>query len=188
MADELDQVKVAILATNGFEEVEMTEPRKALDEAGAETHLIAPESGPLEGWDRNHWNDMFEVDITLEHAQETGYDAVLLPGGVINCDRLRTNEVAVRFVEHFLHKDKPIAAICHGPQLLIETYELEGREMTSYHSIKTDLENAGVQWVDEEVVVDRNIITSRKPGDLASFNNTIIDEFQKSPSEPAINK
>lgn len=183
MANELDKVKVAIIASSGFEEVELTEPRKALENAGAETHLIAPESGPIESWDHNHWQDMFEVDITLDKVQATNYDALLIPGGVINCDHIRTNDKAVRFAEYFLHKNKPVGAICHGPQLLIETYELEDRTLTSYHSIKTDVENAGAHWVDKEVVVDGNLVTSRQPSDIAAFNARLIEVFQKGADE-----
>lgn len=177
MASQLTNKKIAILATDGFEEVELTEPRKALEEAGAETHIVSPKDGSIKAWDHDHWSDAYEVDLSLEEAKPHEYDGLLLPGGVINPDQLRTNKKAVQFVTHFLHEGKPIAAICHGPQLLIETRELDGRKMTSYHSIKTDLINAGVDWVDQEVVVDRGLTTSRNPDDIPAFNAKMIEEF-----------
>jgi len=179
MAEKLGNIKVAILVTDGFEEVELTEPRKALDRAGAETHIVSPKEGHLDSWEHNHWGDPFDVDVKLKDAVPEEYDAVLLPGGVLNPDQLRTIDRAVRFVEYFLDHDKPVAAICHGPQLLIETYQLKGRKMTSYHSIKTDLINAGASWVNEEVVVDKNLITSRKPDDIGAFNEALIKELGK---------
>ena len=170
MATQLSDKNIAILVTNGFEEVELTEPRKALEKAGATTYIVSPEKMTVSSWDHNNWGSEFEVDVLLEEASVQDYDGLLLPGGVINPDQLRTNDQAIQFVAQFLHKGKPIAAICHGPQILIETKELKGRTMTSYHSIKTDLINAGANWVDEEVVVDSGLTTSRSPDDISAFN------------------
>jgi len=179
MAHQLSGKTIAILATDGFEEVELTEPRKALEEAGAETHIIAPENDTIKAWDHDSWSDSYDVDVNLEEAQSDNYDGLFLPGGVLNPDKLRTYQSAVQFASDFLHEGKPLAAICHGPQLLIETGELEGRKMTSYHSVKTDLINAGVNWVDQEVVVDRGLTTSRSPDDIPAFNDKIIEEYQE---------
>ena len=179
MSTQLEGLRVAILATDGFEQVELTEPRKALDEAGATTHLIAPESGQIKAWDETDWGITVDVDATLDEATPQDYDALLLPGGVLNPDNLRTNEKAVSFARTFFDAGKPVAAICHGPQTLIEADVLRGRRMTSYASVQTDLKNAGADWVDEEVVVDDHFITSRKPDDIPAFNQTIIQEFAK---------
>lgn len=179
MKDQLADKKIAILATDGFEEIELSSPREALHKAGAETHIISPKGDTIRAWDHTNWSDSYEVDVTLDAANPTEYDGLLLPGGVINPDQLRTNDKAVEFVTHFLHNGKPIASICHGPQTLIETKELQGRTMTSYKSIKTDLKNAGVNWVDEEVVVDKGLTTSRNPDDLPAFNNKMIEEFRE---------
>ena len=179
MTNQLQGRKIAILATDGFEEVELTEPREALEEAAAETHLIAPESGRISAWDHTNWSEDYEVDVTLTDADHTDYHGLMLPGGVMNPDSLRSNRKAVEFASKFLHAGKPIAAICHGPQLLIETKELEGKTMTSYPSIKTDLRNAGVNWVDKEVVVDHGLTTSRKPDDIPAFNSKMIEEFRE---------
>lgn len=173
----LEGKKIAILATNGFEEVELTKPRKALEEEGATTYIVSPEADTITSWDQTDWGSEFEVDIPLDQADAADFDNLLLPGGVLNPDQLRMNEQAVQFVAGFLHRGEPIAAICHGPQLLIETKELDGRKLTSYPSIKTDLVNAGAEWVDEEVVVDRGLTTSRKPADIPAFNNKMIEEF-----------
>lgn len=179
MANQLNDKKIAILATDGFEEVELSEPRKALKEAGAETHIVSPKEDSIKAWDHDHWSDDYDVDVSLDRAKPDEYDGLLIPGGVINPDQLRTNEKAIQFVKHFLHEGKPIAAICHGPQILIETKELDGRKMTSYHSIKTDLINAGVDWVDQEVVVDRGLTSSRNPDDIPAFNAKMIEEFSE---------
>lgn len=179
MSEQLEGKKIAILATEGFEEVELSEPRKALDAAGAETFIVAPKSGTIRAWDHTHWSDDYEVDIPLEEASAEDYDGLLLPGGVLNPDKLRMNKKAVQFVTDFLHAGKPIAAICHGPQILIETREISGKTMTSYPSIKTDLMNAGVNWVDKEVVVDQGLTTSRSPDDIPAFNNKMIEEFRE---------
>ncbi|MEX2573898.1 MAG: type 1 glutamine amidotransferase domain-containing protein [Balneolaceae bacterium] len=177
--NELRDRKIAILATNGFEEVELADPRKALEKAGAEVHLIAPEKSTIRAWDRKDWSKDYKVDVSLDDADSSEYDGLFLPGGVLNPDKLRMNGRAVRFVKEFLHAGKPIAAICHGPQILIETNELKGRRMTSYPSVKTDLKNAGAEWVDEEVVVDRGLTTSRKPDDIPAFSKKIIEEFRE---------
>ena len=174
----LEKVKIAILATDGFEEVELAEPRKALEKAGAETDLISPKEEYITAWDHTHWSDQYDVDIHLDNADPIDYDALFLPGGVLNPDKLRTNEKAVQFASQFMLDEKPVAAICHGPQILIETGELEGKTMTSYNSIKTDIQNAGANWVDKEVVVDGNLTTSRNPDDIPAFINRIIEEFQ----------
>jgi protease I len=169
--------KVAILVSDGFEQVEMTDPRNALESAGAETTLIAPAPGKVKGWEHTRWGNEFAVDIALDQASPADYDALLLPGGVMNPDHLRMNPDAVRFVKTFCDSGKPVAAICHGPWTLIEAGAVRGRKMTSYPSIKTDLINAGANWVDEEVVVDQGLVTSRKPDDLPAFNRKMIEEF-----------
>src|SRR5699024_5530511 len=179
MSTQLNNKNIAILVTNGFEEVELTEPRKALEEAGATTFIISPELMTVSSWKHTHWGSEFEVDTPLDESSAQDYDALLLPGGVLNPDKLRTNGRAIQFTAAFLHAGKPVAAICHGPQILIETGELNGRTMTSYHSIRTDLINAGAHWVDEEVVVDNGLITSRSPEDLPAFNNAMVEEFGK---------
>lgn len=167
--------KVAILATDGFEQSELLEPRKALQAAGATCHVVAPRAGKVKGWKDTDWGDEVEVDRTLREVRPEDYDALVLPGGVKNPDTLRMDPKAVAFVDAFVKEGKPIAAICHGPQTLIETGMVRGRRMTSYASIKTDLTNAGATWVDEEVVVDRGLVTSRKPGDLPAFNAKMIE-------------
>lgn len=179
MSTELEGKRIAILATDGFEEVELTEPRKALENAGAETFIVSPDADTIKAWDHTNWSDEYEVDVQLEEADSGDFDNLLLPGGVLNPDQLRMNDQAIQFVTGFLHAGKPIAAICHGPQILIETRELDGRTMTSYPSIKTDLINAGVNWVDEEVVVDQGLTTSRNPDDIPAFNDKIIEEFHE---------
>lgn len=179
MSKQLEGKKIAILATDGFEEVELTEPRKALDDAGAETWIVSPDDETIKAWDHTNWSDEYEVDMVLEEANADDFDNLLLPGGVLNPDQLRMNEKAIQFVAEFLHAGKPIAPICHGPQVLIETRELDGKTMTSYPSIKTDLINAGVNWVDEEVVVDQGLTTSRSPEDIPAFNDKMIEEFRE---------
>jgi protease I len=177
MQSQLSGKKVAILVADGFEQVEMTEPRKALKDAGAETHLISLKAGKVKGWQHTDWGDEFPVDVTLEQADAEDYDALLLPGGVMNPDKLRDNAQAVDFVRSFFDAHKPVAAICHGPWTLIEAGVVRGREMTSYSSIQTDLKNAGARWVDREVVVDHGLVTSRKPNDIPAFNRKMIEEF-----------
>ncbi|MGF1495451.1 MAG: type 1 glutamine amidotransferase domain-containing protein [Elainellaceae cyanobacterium] len=173
----LDGKKVAILVANGFEQVEMTKPRQALDVAGAETHLISPESTQVQGWNHYDKASTFPVDVVLEQADSSNYDALLLPGGTVNPDQLRVNETAVQFIRSFIEANKPIAAICHGPWSLIEADGVKGRTMTSYQSIKTDLKNAGANWVDQEVAVDGRLVTSRNPGDIDAFNHQVIEVF-----------
>ena len=173
----LNGKKVAILVANGFEQVEMTEPRKALQEAGAETHLISPVEGEVKGWDKTDWGKTFSVDVPLDSAAAGDYDALLLPGGVMNPDHLRKEKKAVQFVREFFRAGKPVAAICHAPWMLAEADVVRGRTLTSYPSIQTDLENAGAHWVDEEVVVDEGLVTSRKPDDIPAFNRKMIEEI-----------
>lgn len=172
----LDERKVAVLLTTGFEEVEMTEPRKALQEAGATVHLVSPEKS-IKSWDHTDWGDTYESDVALDEANPDDYDALLLPGGTLNPDKLRVNEKAVAFIKAFFDAEKPVASICHGPWTLIEAGVVEGRRMTSYESIKTDLKNAGANWVDEEAVTDGNLVTSRNPDDLPAFNEATINLF-----------
>ena len=177
MPGRLDGKKVAVLVANGFEQVEMTDPRKALEDAGAETELISPEKEKVKGWQHTRWGDEFEVEVALDQANASAYDALLLPGGVMNPDKLRMNETAVRFVKAFVDSGKPIAAICHGPWTLIEAGGVKGRQVTSWPSLRTDVKNAGASWVDREVVVDRGLVTSRKPDDIPAFNRKMIEEF-----------
>src|SRR6195952_1118481 len=155
--------KVAILLTDGFEESEMVEPRKALIKAGAQTTLIAPKEGKVKSWDTDDFGGKYDVDVTLDEANPMDYDALLLPGGVMNPDKLRTIPAAVDFVRDFFNAGKPVAAICHGPQMLIEAGVVRGRRLTSFPSLKTDLANAGATWVDEVVVTDNGLVTSRRP-------------------------
>ncbi|HVG44740.1 MAG TPA: type 1 glutamine amidotransferase domain-containing protein [Longimicrobium sp.] len=177
MAGRLDGKKVAILVTDGFEQVEMTEPRRALDEAGAETVLVSPKEGRVKGWQHTEWGDEFPVDRPLASARADDFDALLLPGGVMNPDHLRQDTQAVRFVRDFFEAHKPVAAICHGPWMLAEADVIGGRKVTSWPSIRTDLKNAGAEWVDQEVVTDHGLVTSRKPDDIPAFNRKMVEEF-----------
>jgi protease I len=177
MAANLKGKKVAFLATDGVKQVELTEPRKALDQAGATTSLIGLKGGEIKGWKFKEWGDTFKVDKTVDQARASDYDALVLPGGVINPDHLRTDLKAVNFVREFANSGKPVAAICHGPWTLIEAGVVRGKKITSWPSLKTDLKNAGANWVDEQVVLDGNFITSRKPDDLAVFSQKIIEEI-----------
>ena len=167
--------KVAILATNGFEESELFKPLEALKKSGAQVHIVSIEKGKIKAWNHGNWSREIDVDVTLDDANPDNYDMLALPGGVINPDKLRRDEKAVKFVRSFFDKHKPVAAICHGPQMLIEADAVKGRTMTSFFSIKKDLQNAGANWVDKDVVVDKNLITSRNPGDLDVFNKKITD-------------
>jgi len=169
--------KIAILATDGFEQSELEQPREALEDAGAETHIVSPESHRITGWDKDKFGDTFAVDVELSNADPGDYDALLLPGGVMNPDKLRLIPEAIEFVQAFFDEHKPVAAICHGPQLLIEAAVVEGRKLTSYESIKSDLINAGAEWVDEPVVADHGLVTSRTPNDIPIFNEKMIEEF-----------
>jgi protease I len=176
----LEGVRVAILATDGFEQSELTEPRKALDAAGAVTKVISPKSGKLRGWNHKEWGEEVQVDQLLDAADPKNYDALLLPGGVMNPDALRMQPKAVAFVTSFFDAGKPVGAICHGPWTVIESGAAKGHRMTSWPSLKTDIRNAGADWVDQEVVVDENLVTSRKPDDIPAFNREIINLFSQS--------
>ena len=184
MTKNLNGLNVAILVTDGFEQVELTEPRRALDEAGAQTQIVSPAKDSVEGWKHFEKADKFPVDVQLEGADPKTFDALLLPGGVANPDQLRMIPEAVAFVRHFVQAGKPIAAICHGPWTLIDAEGVRGRTMTSWPSLKTDLTNAGAEWVDEAVVVDKGVVTSRKPDDLPAFNRKMIEEFAEGRHEP----
>jgi protease I len=173
----LSNHKVAILTEEGFEQVELTSPKAALEAVGATVHVISPKSGKIRAWDKTNWGIEIEVDKKLSDVSPDEYDALVLPGGVLNPDKLRQNNEAVAFVASFLEESKPVAAICHGPQMLIETDMIYGRRLTSYPSLQTDLKNAGADWVDEEVVVDDGLVTSRRPADLQAFNKKMIEEF-----------
>ncbi len=173
---------IAILATDGFEQSELMKPRKALEEAGAKTQVVSPARNKIKGWEKKDWGEEVPVDVTLDSADPAQYDALLLPGGVMNPDQLRMNPDAVRFVKHFLEHAKPVAAICHGPWMLVEAGAAKGRTITSWPSLKTDIRNAGGTWVDEEVVLSNGVVTSRKPDDIPAFNKQMIDLFAKSAS------
>src|SRR3954469_16154962 len=170
MAGELQGKRIAILATDGFEQVELTEPKKALEQAGATAQVVAPKEGTIKGWNHTDWGQEVPVDIPLANAQAAAFDGLVLPGGVMNPDKLRMNPQAVQFVKDFVDAMKPIAAICHGPWTLIEAGAVRDRTMTSWPSLRTDLVNAGAQWVDETVVVDNGLVTSRNPDDIPAFN------------------
>lgn len=176
--------KVAILVADGFEQTELTRPKDALVEAGAECFIISPNEDAVKGWKHTDWGDSFDVDVPLEEANASDYDALLLPGGVMNPDKLRRNESALDFIREFFETGKPVAAICHGPWTLIDAGVAEGRRMTSYHTIQSDLKNAGADWVDEEVVVDNGLITSRQPDDIPAFNRKMIEEFAEGIHKP----
>lgn len=175
----LQNKKIAVLATDGFEQSELLEPIKAIKSEGGVVEIISPKKGKIKGWQVDHWGDEIEVDCVLEKANAEDYDALLLPGGVLNPDQLRQNDSALEFVKKFFdgEKQKPVAAICHGPWTLINADVIKGRKVTSYSSIKQDLINAGADWVDEEVVVDNGLVTSRNPDDLPAFNKKMIEEF-----------
>ncbi|MBY8961431.1 type 1 glutamine amidotransferase [Flavobacterium sp. D11R37] len=175
--------KVAILATNGFEESELKSPKEHLEEQGWTAHIISPESGSIKAWKGKDWGGTYTVDKKLSEVSSSDYDALVLPGGVINPDQLRTNEEALTFVRDFFKAKKPVAAICHGPQILINAEVVEGREMTSYHSVRKDLENAGAKWTDKEVVVDQGLVTSRNPDDLPAFNKKMVEEIKEGKHE-----
>ena len=176
-SDTLNGLKVAILVTDGFEQVEMTEPRQALNGAGAETQIVSPKDGQVKAWKFTEWGEQFPVDVHLSSARPEDFDALLLPGGVINPDTLRTIPAAVAFAKAFFDAGKPVASICHGPWTIIEAGTARGRRMTSWPSLHTDLRNAGADWVDQQVVVDGNLVTSRKPDDIPAFNPEVIRLF-----------
>lgn len=173
----LDGKKVAILVTDGFEQVEMTRPRKALEEAGAETKIVSPAEKQIQGMNHADKGDKFDVDVPLDEARAEEFDALMLPGGLMNPDELRATVEALEFTRHFFREGKPIAAICHAPWVLIDAGVVRGRKLTSWEHIQTDVKNAGGNWVNEEVVVDNGLVTSRKPDDIPAFNKKMIEEF-----------
>ncbi len=173
MDNQLEGRRVAILAADGYEESELLEPRKALDDAGATTEVISLEHGKIKGWAKGNWAGQVEVDTTADKARAEDYDALLIPGGVANPDKLRRSASAVEFVRNFFRAGKPVASICHGPWVLVEADVVRDRRMTSFSSIKTDLKNAGAMWQDAEVVTDGNLVTSRSPKDLPAFNEAL---------------
>ena len=173
----LNQMKIAILVENGFEQSELEKPRQALNEAGAKTQIVSPQSGRVRGWQHTEWGEDVTVDVPLDQANPNDFDALMLPGGVMNPDKLRMQPKAVQFVKSFFDNGKPVAAICHAPWTIIEAGEAEGRRIASWPSLKTDLLNAGAEWVDQEVVVDGNLVTSRKPDDIPAFNREMIELF-----------
>lgn len=177
MANELKGKTIAILATDGFEQSELLKPREALLDAGATVKIVSLKSGQIKGWDNGDWGEKVDVDLTVDAADASDFNGLLLPGGVMNPDKLRRDENVQQFVRAFFADGKPVAAICHGPWTLIDAGVAKGRKMTSYHSIQTDLKNAGVEWVDQEVVVDNGLVTSRKPQDIPAFNRKMIEEF-----------
>jgi protease I len=179
MQTNLNGVRVAILATDGFEQSELFEPKQALEDAGAEVSIVSLKSGEIKGWKDKNWGDSIAVDLTIDGVRADDFDALHLPGGVINPDKLRMDEKAVDFVRQFFAAGKPVAAICHAPWTLVEADVVRGRTLTSWTSIRTDLENAGAEWVDQEVVVDGTLVTSRKPQDLPAYNEKIIEIFSR---------
>lgn len=179
MAKDVTGKKVAILTEHGFEEVELTIPKKALEEAGVIVHIVSAQPDKVKAWDHDHWSIELPVDKNLHDANPEDYDGLLVPGGVINPDQMRGQKEYVAFAQHFIEQGKPLFAICHGPQLLIETGMISTRKLTSYPSIKTDLINAGALWLDKEVVVDNGLVTSRSPKDLEAFNKKVLEELSE---------
>ncbi|HUF69709.1 MAG TPA: type 1 glutamine amidotransferase domain-containing protein [Longimicrobiales bacterium] len=179
MTYNLNDRKVAILATNGFEQSELVEPLNALKKAGATAEVIAPDGNRIRGWNGGDWGDYVDVDRPLNEADPKDYDALVLPGGVMSPDKLRMDENAVKFVKSFFEQGKPVAAICHGPWLLVEAGVVRGRKLTSYRSIRTDIVNAGGEWTDEAVVVDQGLVTSRHPGDMQAFTDKMLEEIEE---------
>ena len=177
MSGELKNTRVAALVDNGFEQIELTEPKKALEQAGATVDIVSPQPSKVKGWNHTNWGDEVKVDVALDSASADRYDALLLPGGVLSPDKLRMNPKAVQFVKAFVDSGRPIAAICHGPWTLIEAGAVKGRKVTSWPSLRTDLKNAGANWVDQECVTDNGLVTSRKPDDIPAFNRKMIEEF-----------
>jgi protease I len=184
MDDRLLNKRIAAVVEDGFEQVELTKPKQALEEQGAIVDIVSPKPGSVKGWQHTDWGDKFDVDLPLADANAADYDALLLPGGVMNPDKLRINPQAVQFVKAFVDSGKPIAAICHGPWTLIEAGAVKGRTMTSWPSLASDLRNAGASWVDRECVVDRGLVTSRKPDDIPEFNKKMIEEFAEGRHTP----
>ena len=179
MSNELNGKKIAILVMDGFEQVELTKPKAAFESAGAQTQIVSPQSDRVQGWNHFDKADYFPVDVSIDDASVEDYDALLLPGGVANPDQLRTKDTAVKFIKAFFDANKPVAAICHGPWSLIEADVVKSRKVTSWPSLKTDLSNAGATWVDQEVVEDNGLITSRNPDDIPAFNEKAIALFSK---------
>lgn len=177
--------RVAILTENGFEEIELTSPKEAMENAGIEVDIVSPQKDTVKAWAHDHWSIELPVDVNLSEANVEDYDALMIPGGVMNPDLMRLNEDCVQFAKSFMEAGKPVAAICHGPQLLIETGLLKGRKLTSFPSLKTDLKNAGAIWKDKEVVVDNGLVTSRSPKDLEAFNKKLLEEVSEGIHEPA---
>jgi protease I len=177
--ENLEGLRVAILVDNGFEQVELTEPRQALDAAGAKTQVVSPQKGKVRGWKFTDWGEDVAVDVQLDAAKPEDFDALLLPGGVLNPDKLRTNPAAIAFVKAFFDDERPVAAICHGPWTLIEAGATKGRRIASWPSLKTDLRNAGAEWIDESVVNDGNLTTSRNPDDIPDFNKAVNSQFKR---------
>jgi len=186
MSNELNGKRVAILIADGFEQVEMTKPRQALEDAGAKTEIVSPAKGQVQGWNHDEKADKFPVDVDLNSANADNYDALLLPGGVMNPDQLRTMPKAVDFAKRFFADGKPVAAICHGPWLLVEAGVARGRTITSWPSLRTDLVNAGAEWVDQIVVTDNGLVTSRKPDDIPAFTRKMIEEFREGARSPQL--
>lgn len=179
----LENKKIAILATDGFEKSELFEPLNALKNEGAEVHIISVKEGDIKSWDDNNWGESITVDKLVDDANESDYHSLVLPGGVANPDLMRTHDNALDFIRAFFRSGKPVAAICHAPWLLISADVIENRKVTSYHSIKDDVVNAGANWVDEEVVVDEGLVTSRNPKDLPAFIDKIIEETREGKHE-----
>lgn len=177
--ENLNKKRVAIIATDGFEESELTSPMEALKESGADVDIVSLQPGKIKAWKNGNWSIEIDVDKTVSDVSSDDYNALVIPGGVINPDILRRHEMVVGFVKDFFRDHKPVAAICHGPQLLIEANVVDGRRMTSFHSIKKDLENAGAKWEDSEVVVDSGLVTSRSPQDLNAFNSKLVEEVHE---------
>ena len=184
----LDGKKVAILVANFFEQVEMTKPRAALEEAGAEVKLVSPDSGQIQGMNHEKLGDKFDVDLELSAARPEEFDALMIPGGTMNPDTLRSTPEALEFTRHFFREGKPVAAICHAPWVLVDADLVRGRKLTSWPAIQTDIKNAGGNWVNEEVVVDQGLVTSRKPDDIPAFNRKMIEEFAEGRHEEQAKK
>jgi protease I len=181
MANNLQGKKIAILVTDGFEQSELMQPRQALQDAGAQTDVVSPAEGRVRGWNHKEWGNEIPVDVPLKAADPHAYDALLLPGGVMNPDALRMNPDAVRFARHFIEAGKPVAAICHGPWTLVEADVVHGRTLTSWPSLRTDIKNAGGTWVDRDVVNENGLVTSRKPDDIPAFNREMLALFAETP-------
>jgi protease I len=180
--------KIAILTENGFEQSELTSPKEALEQAGYEVHIVSPQREKVKAWDHDHWGIELPVDKHVTDVTTDEYDGLVLPGGVLNPDKLRMDIDSIEFIKDFFKSGKVLAAICHGPQSLIEAGVVKGRKMTSYPSIRIDLVNAGANWVDEEVVTDQGLVTSRKPDDLPAFNRKVIEELREGKHEKRAEK